>query len=126
MTTTCYTSILTQRILYSPKDNLAVYDGVIAVSHLDKDIFVNEYGFPPERVVVIDNGVNPKYFAFIERKPVERPEIVYTGSFSYLPNQAIGCMAVDAWYYADSVEEIPGCPAMDCWSTAGTEIRSTK
>ncbi len=69
------------------KENLAFYDGIIAVSDLDKDIFVNEYGFPPERVVVIDNGVDPGYFAFTKRQPVERPEIVYTGSFSYLPNQ---------------------------------------
>jgi glycosyltransferase involved in cell wall biosynthesis/GT2 family glycosyltransferase len=69
------------------KENLAFYDGIIAVSDLDKDIFVNEYGFPPERVVVIDNGVDSGYFAFTERQPVERPEIVYTGSFSYLPNQ---------------------------------------
>lgn len=69
------------------KENLAFYDGVVAVSNLDKDIFVSEYGFPPERVVVIDNGVDPEYFTFTERQPFERPEIVYTGSFSYLPNQ---------------------------------------
>ena len=69
------------------KENLALYDSIIAVSELDKEIFVNEYDFPAERIVVIDNGVDPGYFAFTERQPIGRPEIVYTGSFSYLPNQ---------------------------------------
>ena len=69
------------------KENLRFYDGIIAVSDVDKDIFVKEYGFPSERVLVIDNGVDPDYFDFNERQTKERPEIVYIGALSYLPNQ---------------------------------------
>lgn len=69
------------------RDNLRFYDGIIAVSELDKDIFVNEYNFHQERVLVLDNGVDPDYFAFTARQPIKRPEIVYTGALAYLPNQ---------------------------------------
>jgi len=75
-----------QRAARFERDNLHHYDGIIAVSQLDKEIFVRDYGFPAERVLVIDNGVDPDYFQFRARTPAQRPEIVYTGSFTYAPN----------------------------------------
>jgi len=80
-------SLESRRARRFEKENLGFYDGVIAVSAVDKDIFVKEYGFSPERVLVIDNGVDPEYFSFSERGPIVRPEIVYIGTLSYLPNQ---------------------------------------
>ena len=69
------------------KDNLALYDGVIAVSELDKTIFTDEYGIASERVLVADNGIDPDYFSFQKRKTQEKPEIVFVGSFTYLSNR---------------------------------------
>ncbi|RUT07599.1 hypothetical protein DSM106972_018590 [Dulcicalothrix desertica PCC 7102] len=69
------------------KENLANYDGIIAVSELDKQIFVKEYRFAPERILVVENGVDPQYFSFNERLPNTPPNIIFVGSFSYLPNQ---------------------------------------
>jgi len=68
-------------------ENLALYDGIIAVSELDRRIFIEDYGFPPARVLVIENGVDIDYFAFHERQPSQRQEVVFVGSLSYLPNQ---------------------------------------
>ncbi|VBB42011.1 hypothetical protein TRIP_B200151 [uncultured Desulfatiglans sp.] len=77
-----------QRAKRFEQENLALYDGIIAVSDLDKKIFIEEYGFPEERVLVVDNGVDPSYFRYHERKALpEHPEIVYTGSFTYPPNR---------------------------------------
>jgi len=69
------------------QENLSFYDGIIAVSDVDKGIFVNDYKFPEERILVLDNGVDPEYFRFNERLCNDRPEIVYIGALSYLPNQ---------------------------------------
>lgn len=66
--------------------NLRHYDGIIAVSDLDKRFFVEQYGYPPERVLVIDNGVDTEYFDFHPRSSGQRPEIVFVGSFTYTPN----------------------------------------
>jgi len=77
----------TKRAAQFERDNLAFYDGVIAVSELDKQIFVQEYGLAPERVLVIENGVDPDYFAFTERRANEKPQIVFVGSLAYTPNQ---------------------------------------
>jgi len=67
--------------------NLAIYDGVIAVSELDRGIFIRDYGFEPERVLVIENSVDPDYFAFNPRQTVEQPQIIFVGSLTYLPNR---------------------------------------
>src|SRR5262249_25746992 len=55
--------------------NLACYDGVIAVSDLDKQLFVNEFRVPAERVLVVENGVDPDYFTFTPRPPGDRKAI---------------------------------------------------
>jgi glycosyltransferase involved in cell wall biosynthesis len=76
----------TIRATHFEHDNIALYDGVIAVSETDKQIFMRDYGLADERVLVIENGVDPHYFAFSERQPSERPHIVFVGSLSYTPN----------------------------------------
>ncbi|MEP0783657.1 glycosyltransferase [Trichocoleus sp. DQ-A3] len=80
-------SLEARRALCFEQENLCAYDGVIAVSELDKNIFVAKYGFAPERVLVIENGVDPHYFAFTERQGSDKPHIMFVGSLAYLPNQ---------------------------------------
>src|SRR5262249_15976569 len=69
------------------RDNLALYDGIIAVSELDRDTFIREYDFEPVRVLVVNNGVDPDYFYFAERLKTERPVVAFVGTLSYLPNR---------------------------------------
>ncbi len=69
------------------EENLRVYDGVIAVSAKDRDVFISRYGFSPERVVVIENSVDPQYFAFAQRSPDPVPHVVFVGALSYMPNR---------------------------------------
>jgi glycosyltransferase involved in cell wall biosynthesis len=66
--------------------NLARFDGVIAVSELDRSIFVSEYGLPPERVLVIENGVDVDYFSYVPRLKDGLPAVVFVGSLGYAPN----------------------------------------
>jgi glycosyltransferase involved in cell wall biosynthesis len=67
-------------------DNLRAYDGVIAVSELDRETYVRDYGLEPERVRVIENGVDPAYFPFEPRRREGSPQIVYVGNLRYPPN----------------------------------------
>jgi glycosyltransferase involved in cell wall biosynthesis len=67
-------------------DNLRRFDGVIAVSELDRQHYVKDYGFEPERVLVVENGVDPDYFAFVERARTDPPQVVYVGNLRYPPN----------------------------------------
>lgn len=77
-----------RRAVRFERDNLRCFDGVIAVSDLDKDRFVSDYGLSSERVLVIENGVDVSYFAFGER-PIDAPmTIVFVATFSYPPNDA--------------------------------------
>jgi glycosyltransferase involved in cell wall biosynthesis len=68
------------------KDTLAHYDGVIAVSQLDKNTYISEYGFEPERILALDNSVDTEYFSFKPRVHTNQPEIVFTASLGYWPN----------------------------------------
>jgi len=68
--------------------NLARCDGVIAVSDEDREWFIKKNGVAPERVLTIENGVDPEYFQYTERVTGERPEIAYVASFTYPPNVA--------------------------------------
>lgn len=68
------------------RHNLRAFDGVIAVSELDKRIFVDSYGWSAERVLVAENGVDPAYFAFHERADNARPAVLFVGSLGYPPN----------------------------------------
>jgi glycosyltransferase involved in cell wall biosynthesis len=68
-------------------ENLRHYDGIIAVSAKDRDVFVGRYGFPPERVLVIENSVDPEYFTVAERAPDATPHVVFVGALGYLANR---------------------------------------
>ena len=76
-----------RRAAYFESHNLAYYDGIIAVSELDKDIFHRRYGYPQERILVIKNGVDPNYFAFSDRRHVQQPTLLYVGVMNYAPNR---------------------------------------
>lgn len=76
-----------RRAVRFERDNLSCFDGLIAVSDLDKSIFVAEYGFEPERVLVINNSVDTQYFSFIHRQPTRNPNITFVGSLTYPPNR---------------------------------------
>ena len=67
-------------------ENLRAYDGILAVSELDRQIFQERYGFAPGRIAVVENGVDTEYFSFRARRPTGRPEVVYVGSLGYPPN----------------------------------------
>lgn len=68
------------------QENLSKFDGIIAVSELDKSIFVDEYNFDPARILVINNSVDTNYFNFCERRQTTFPDIIFVGSLSYPPN----------------------------------------
>lgn len=68
------------------RETLKYYDGIIAVSELDKNIYISEYGFEPDRILVLENSVDTEYFSFQPRAQTDRPEIVFIGSMGYWPN----------------------------------------
>ena len=68
------------------RDTLKHYDGIIAVSELDKQTYIAEYGFEPERILALDNSVDIEYFSFRPRVRSSQPEIVFTASLGYWPN----------------------------------------
>lgn len=92
-------------------ENLKAYDGIIAVSEVDRRHFVERYGFEEERVVVVENGVDPSYFAFRDRSPQERPEIIFVGAMSYPPNERA------AWRLVSKIMPIvwKECPEARLW-----------
>ncbi|MGD9744307.1 MAG: glycosyltransferase [Dongiaceae bacterium] len=75
-----------RRAEYFERNNLRAFDGVIAVSELDRGIFIERYGFAPERVLALENGVDTEYFAFETRRRGAPPSILFTGNFGYRPN----------------------------------------
>ena len=62
------------------RDNLSLYDGIIAVSALDKQLFAETYQYPAERIEVIENSVDLAYFHFQARDQHEQKNIVYVGT----------------------------------------------
>jgi glycosyltransferase involved in cell wall biosynthesis len=66
--------------------NLDAFDGVVAVSGADRERFVSAYGLPPERVIAVENGVDPGYFAFAPRRHDGPPSVVFVGHLRYAPN----------------------------------------
>ncbi|RPH58322.1 MAG: glycosyltransferase, partial [Chloroflexi bacterium] len=76
----------TRRARRFERDNLIPYDGLIAVSDLDRETFARDYGFPPERILVIENSVDTDYFAFHPRNETDEKNIVFTANLGYRPN----------------------------------------
>ena len=65
--------------------NLAAYDGVVAVSASDRARFLDAYRLEPDRVIAVENGVDPDHFAFAPRAGGP-PSIVFVGHLRYAPN----------------------------------------
>lgn len=80
-------SLEVKRAARFERENLEKFDGIIAVSELDRSRFVGRYGFPPERVLVIENGVDTGHFEFHGRRHSAHPEILFVGNLGYIPNQ---------------------------------------
>jgi len=77
------------------RDNLALYDGVIAVSELDKELFVERYGLSADRVLVLPNAVDPDFFHFTERPAGPCKMVVFAASLGYEPNHQAALRLVD-------------------------------
>jgi len=54
-------------------------NAIIVVSQKDKDIFINDYKCPSEKVFVVENGVNIKRFAFETKKAKDILNIIFVG-----------------------------------------------
>jgi len=68
-------------------ENMRAFDGIIAVSARDRDAFVSRYGFSPERVLIVENSVDPQYFAFTERCLEAVSRVIFVGTLDYLANR---------------------------------------
>jgi glycosyltransferase involved in cell wall biosynthesis len=69
------------------RENIRLFDGVIAVSELDRMIMIERYGLDSERVLTIENSVDVDYFSFKQRVVnTDRPNIVFVGNLAYWPN----------------------------------------
>ena len=64
-------------------DALAMFDGVIAVSTRDADVFARDYG--SRNVHTIGTGVDLDYFS--HSAPAETTRVVFTGSMDWLANR---------------------------------------
>ena len=68
--------------------NLATFDGVIAVSEWDASAYRSRYAVPSERLVVIENGVDPDYFTCHSPEArAGRDTVIFTGAMSYRANE---------------------------------------
>ena len=76
----------TQRAKHFEEETLKIYDGIIAVSDLDKQKYIELYGFDSDRILVLENSVDTSYYSFSDRVASEHPEIVFTASMGYFPN----------------------------------------
>ena len=75
--------------------NLSAYDGVIVVSELDRSILINEMAMDPKRVISIENGVDPSYFAFHNRPENGVPLVLFVGQLGYPPNHLAAMRLID-------------------------------
>lgn len=69
------------------KQILSTVDGVIAVSELDQQAFIKEYGIDERRVLNIENGVDTTYFSKPNHtKQKDSFDVIYVGNMGYAPN----------------------------------------
>ncbi|MDF2858573.1 MAG: putative glycosyltransferase [Neobacillus sp.] len=64
-------------------------DGIIAVSELDRELFIRDYQVAQERVLCIENGVDTEYISsFVSNDiPGRGHNLVYVGNMGYPPNK---------------------------------------
>ncbi|MEE2000418.1 glycosyltransferase family 4 protein [Alkalimonas sp. MEB108] len=73
-----------QRFLSFEKNACQWFDGVIAVSKFDNDVFINE--FKLKNVLgFVETGVDTQFFSMYERNP-NKNNIVFLGSMDWMPN----------------------------------------
>jgi sugar transferase (PEP-CTERM/EpsH1 system associated) len=76
------------RMLRFERHALERFDAVLAVSDQDRDTFARLYGDTLTRPVhVVPTGVDTEYFSPAPEPPAEAPELVFTGSMDWLPNE---------------------------------------
>jgi len=68
-------------------NNVSIADGIIAVSELDRKVFVDEYGVPSHRVLSLENGVDTRYFSLSQGNTNKEPILVFIGNMGYAPNR---------------------------------------
>jgi glycosyltransferase involved in cell wall biosynthesis len=89
-------NIQARRAAQFEADNLVRYDGVIAVSELDRQVFIQRYKLDPQRVAVVENGVDTDYFAFHDRQKTKAPAVVFVATMGYEPNHLAAMRLVDS------------------------------
>jgi glycosyltransferase involved in cell wall biosynthesis len=75
--------------------NLAVYDGIVVVSELDRSILVKEMAVDDERVISVENGVDTAYFAYRGLRHDAPPAVLFVGALGYRPNQLAAMRLVE-------------------------------
>jgi sugar transferase (PEP-CTERM/EpsH1 system associated) len=76
-----------KRMLRFEEDTLKRFDGILAVSDVDRDTFARLYPeVSAERTWVVRTGVDTEYFVPSATQPSE-PHLVFTGSMDWLPNE---------------------------------------
>ena len=61
-------------------------DAIIAVSQSEKDIFINDYRCPSEKVFVVENGIDTKRFTIKTKKTKDILNIMFVGFLRELKN----------------------------------------
>jgi len=85
---------LTRKILEVCFEKMAYYcaDLILTVSKREKKLLI-DYGFPPEKIAVIPNGVDTITFRpecnkdYNEKLPLTDPHVIFVGNMEYLPNR---------------------------------------
>jgi len=80
----CYIYLQWQKLLCYEAHSALNYSEVSVVSDPDRDVFVESYGC--NRVTVVPNGVDERYFAPLQ-SAVYPGSMVFTGSMDWRPNQ---------------------------------------
>lgn len=75
--------------------NLGSYDGIIVVSELDRSILVDRMGIAGERVISVENGVDPATFSFLGARDDCPEAVLFVGSLGYRPNHVTAMRLVD-------------------------------
>jgi sugar transferase (PEP-CTERM/EpsH1 system associated) len=77
-----------QRMLRFEKSTLQRFDGILAVSQSDRDTFMRLYPDSHAKPMwTIPTGVDTEYFAPDAAEPAIEPQLVFTGSMDWLPNE---------------------------------------
>ena len=77
-----------QRMLRFEESTLQRFDGILTVSQSDRDTFMRLYPDAQEKPMwIVPTGVDTEYFAPHPPAPAAEPQLVFTGSMDWLPNE---------------------------------------